>query len=110
MCSIALDKVSSALAALNRLVSTLRPVRAANVRGRTNSSAERVITTCTANPRSISARESSAALYAAMPPPTPRATLVVTGIAGYRNAGSLLFRDGLLEQVLDCDVLILDQA
>ena len=38
---MALESVSSALAALNRLVMTLRPVSAAKVSGRMNSSAAR---------------------------------------------------------------------
>ena len=45
MCSIALESVSSELAAENRLVIAFFPVRAANVSGRTNSSAAAVIST-----------------------------------------------------------------
>ena len=45
-----------------------------------NSSADRVIKTCTEKPRSIKARANSAALYAAMPPPTPRATFFVIAV------------------------------
>src|SRR5580704_6719941 len=73
MCSIALERVS----AEKRLVMTLRPVRALNVRGRTNSSAARVMITLTVKPRVMRARASSAALYAAMPPPTPRARFIL---------------------------------
>src|ERR1700730_14962449 len=74
MCSTALESVSSELVEENRLVITLRPLSAANVRGLTNSVAPAVITTSTAKPRWIRPRQSSAALYAAMPPATPRTT------------------------------------
>ncbi len=63
MCSTALERVSSPpVCAAKRLVTTLRPVRAAKVSGRTNSCAARVITTCTAKPRCSSNRANSAAL------------------------------------------------
>src|ERR1035437_10156840 len=57
-------------------VMTLWPVSAAKVSGRTNSSAARVITTCTSSEYCCKARTSSAALYAAMPPVTPSVTLM----------------------------------
>ncbi len=41
----------------------------------------------TENPRPISARASSAALYAAIPPPTPSATLVDPGMAAVYSSG-----------------------
>src|SRR5688572_11806622 len=55
---------------------TFRPVRAAKVRGWTNCWAAEVIMTSTVQPRSCRVRASSAALYAAMPPPTASATLI----------------------------------
>src|SRR5882724_1141466 len=52
---------------------TFSPESAAKVSGRTNSWAARVMTTCTRTPRSCSRRTTSADLYAAIPPETPRA-------------------------------------
>src|SRR5579885_2624041 len=76
MCSMALSSVASAVEEPNMPVMTFCPVSAANVSGRTNSWACAVITTSTVCARSCSARASSAALYAAMPPVTPRTILI----------------------------------
>src|SRR5690606_10982605 len=51
-----------------------RPVSASNVTGPTNSRAARVSTTSTVAPSSVRSRASCAALYAAIPPATPRMT------------------------------------
>src|SRR5580698_2657521 len=61
---------------LHRLVITLWPEIAANVSGRTNSSAAFVITTWGSYPTSCSRRTSSTDLYAAIPPQTPTVTFV----------------------------------
>src|SRR5579859_570171 len=65
-------------------VMTFSPERAAKVRGRTNSWAALVMTTCTRMPRSCSRRTISAALYAAIPPVTPRAIFMTVLIADFR--------------------------
>ena len=59
-----------------RLVITLCPVSEANVSGCTNLQAAAVITTWTSRACRCSARTSSAALYAAIPPDTPTVTLM----------------------------------
>src|SRR5882757_249968 len=58
----------------HKLVITLCPEIAANVSGRTNSSAAFVITTWGSYPASCSRRTSSTDLYAAIPPQTPTVT------------------------------------
>src|SRR5262249_24400046 len=65
--------------ASNILVMTFSPESDAKVRGRTNSWAACVITTCTRMSRSCSRRTISAALYAAIPPVTPSATFIKGG-------------------------------
>ena len=62
--------------AANIPVITFSPDRAAKVRGRINSCAAPVMMTCTRMPRSCNKRVISAALYAAIPPHTPRATFI----------------------------------
>src|SRR5262249_7338035 len=84
------------LAEENIPVMTFRPVRVANVSGRTNSCAPPVITTCTRRSRCTRARASSADLYAAMPPPTPRMTLF--GATARRNLVRILSQDFVLHQ------------
>ena len=59
---LALESVSSELPEANKSVMTLRPVRAANVKGVMNRSAAAVSTTWTLNPRSMRARANSADL------------------------------------------------
>src|SRR5580658_9567367 len=86
MCSIA----ESILAACsspgeNIPVITFSPESAANVSGRTNSWAARVMMTCTRMPRSCSKRTISAALYAAIPPVTPSAIFIPFSIANLRS-------------------------
>src|ERR1700758_3576394 len=75
-CSMAESMFGSSVPASNMPVMTFSPERAAKVRGRTNSCAACVMTTCTRIPRSWRRRTISAALYAAMPPVTPRATFI----------------------------------
>src|SRR5689334_15538969 len=60
-------------------VETGLPDSAAQVGAPTNSSAAAVGTTVTSCPDSVNRRSSSAALYAAMPPETPRTTRVPAG-------------------------------
>src|SRR5262249_45420762 len=85
MCSTADSMLGSWAPSPNRSVMTFSPLRAAKVSGRTNSCAARVITTWTRTLRSCSRRTSSAALYAAIPPATPRATFI---LIGYRLQGT----------------------
>src|SRR6201987_900128 len=84
ICSIALSTFAGAAsAALNMSVMTFWPVSAANVSGVINSCAARVITTCTASFSCCKRRTSSAALYAATPPVTPRAIFIAPAAASY---------------------------
>src|SRR3954471_13438495 len=76
MCSTAESIFGCSFPAENISVITFSPESAAKVSGRMNSWAERVMMTCTRIPRSCSRRTISAALYAAMPPETPRATFM----------------------------------
>src|SRR5215475_6148057 len=71
-------------------VMTFWPLSAANVRGVTNSRAARVITTCTVCPASCRRRTSSADLYAATPPVTPR-VMRMDGSHGLLAPLSVLF-------------------
>src|SRR5580693_482127 len=81
MCSIAESMLGSCPSpGANIPVMTFSPESAAKVRGRRNSWAARVITTCTRIPRSCSRRTISAALYAAIPPVTPRAIFMDSGL------------------------------
>src|ERR1700733_6943733 len=81
MCSIAESMLGSCPSpGANIPVMTFSPESAAKVRGRRNSWAARVITTCTRIPRSCSRRTISPALYAAIPPVTPRAIFMDSGL------------------------------
>src|SRR5580692_1683424 len=96
----------SAEPAPNMSVMTFSPESAAKVRGRINSWAARVMTTCTRTPRSCSSRTISAALYAAMPPLTPRAIFMIAD-------GQFPIADGSIpkpsRQPANCPDLLLSQ-
>src|SRR3984957_16658773 len=88
MCSMALSTLAGAASsAANISVMTFLPVSAAKVSGVMNSCAERVITTCTSSFSCCRRRTSSAALYAAIPPVTPRTIFI--GLPRKRNQRSL---------------------
>src|SRR5215471_3655799 len=73
ICSMADSKFASPPSEFaKRSVMTFWPLSAAKVSGVMNSRAARVITTCTVCPSSCRRRTSSADLYAATPPVTPR--------------------------------------
>src|SRR5438067_13896182 len=89
MCSID-DSSSSETAPASspqRLVITLCPEIAANVSGRTNSSAALVITTWGSYPASCKRRTSSTDLYAAIPPQTPTVTFTRPSLIPFPSNG-----------------------
>src|SRR5690349_8214494 len=82
MCSIAESRLGCSPPESHNPVITFSPERAAKVSGRTNSCAAAVITTCTRIPCSCKRRTTSHALYAAIPPQTPRATFMSFIVVG----------------------------